>query len=114
MKGYSYDFHPTPQDLSRFKVWFMVGDQVPFEMICPIAMDVKGFKEEVLKLRYEAKFVERYFEGIDDPSQLMVYPAGSDGEGDPLPDDIPVPRDSTEYNFFSVFAMVEVSEEDSA
>ena len=85
----------------------MVGDQVPFEMICPIAMDIKGFKEEILKLRYEARFVERYFEGIHDPSELIIYPAGSDGEGEPLPDDIPVPRDSSEYNVFSVFVMVE-------
>ena len=101
-KDYSHDFTPTPLDLSRFKVWFMIGDQVPFEMICPIAMDIKGFKEECLKLRNEARFVKQYFEGIDDPLQLKVYPAGSWGEGEPLPDDIPVPRTSNEYNFFSV------------
>ena len=80
----------------------MVGDQVPFEMICPIAMDIKGFKVEVLKLRNDANFVRKYFEGLEDPNELDVYPAGSWGEGDPLPDDIPVPRDSSEYSFFTV------------
>ena len=80
----------------------MVGDQVPFEMMCPSAMDIKGLKEEVLKLRNEARFVKKYFEGLDDPNLLKIYPAGSWGEGDPLPEDMPVPRNSSEYAFFSV------------
>lgn len=35
-KDYSIPFEPTEFDLTRFKIWFMVGDQVPFEMICPV------------------------------------------------------------------------------
>lgn len=101
-KDYHHEFTPTEFDLTRFKVWFMVGDQVPFEMICPIAMDIKGFKVEVLKLRNEAKFVKKYFEGLEDPNELKVYPAGSYGEGEPLAADLPLPRDSSEYAFFSV------------
>ena len=101
-KDYHHEFTPTEFDLTRFKVWFMVGDQVPFEMICPIAMDIKWFKAEVLKLRNEAKFVKKYFEGLEDPNELKVYPAGSYGEGEPLAGDLPVPRDSSEYSFFSV------------
>lgn len=99
---YNIDFTPTPFDLSRFKIWYMVGDQIPFEMICPIKMTIKGLKEEILKLRNESKFVKQYLQDIDDPLQLKVYPAGSYGEGEPLPDDIPVPRDSSEYAFFHV------------
>ena len=36
------------------------------------------------------------------PDELKIYPAGSWGEGEPLPEDIPVPKDSSEYAFFSV------------
>jgi len=65
-------------------------------------MDIKGLKAEVLKLRNEARFVKQYFEGLEDPNELKVYPAGSYGEGEPLADDQPVPRDSSAYKFFSV------------
>ena len=79
-----------------------MGDQVPFEMICPIAMTIREFKVEILKLRNDAKFVERYLRGLEDPNQLKIYPAGSWGEGEPLAADIPVPKDSSMYAFFSV------------
>lgn len=101
-KHYNIDFTPTPFDLTRFTAWFIVGDQVPFEMICPIAMTVAEFKGEILKLRNDAKFVERYLRGLENPLDLKVYPAGSWGEGEPLADDIPVPKDSSQYAFFSV------------
>lgn len=89
-------------DLTRFRAWFMVADTVPFEMICPIAMTIKEFKVEILKLRNDARFVKKYFEGLEDPDELKIYAAGSWGEGEPLPEDIPVPKDSSEYAFFSV------------
>ena len=72
------------------------------EMICPIAMDIKGFKVEILKLKDTTRFVKQYFDGLEDPNELKIYPAGSYGEGEPYPDDIPVPRTSSEYKFFSV------------
>jgi len=101
-KQHNIPFEPTPFDLTRFTAWFMVGDQVPFEMICPIAMTIAEFKVEILKLRNDARFVERYLRGLEDPLELKVFPAGSWGAGDPLPDDIPVPKDSSCYAFFSV------------
>lgn len=102
-KDYSIPFEGTPMDLTRFRAWFMVADTVPFEMICPIAMTIKEFKVEILKIRNDARFVKKYFEGLEDPDEIKIYPAGSWGEGDPLPEDIPVPKDSSEYAFFSVF-----------
>lgn len=101
-KDYSIEYKPKAFDLSRFKIWFMVGDQIPFEMVCPASMDIKTLKVEILKLRNEARFVKQYFDGIEDPNVMKIYPPGSWGEGDPLPDDIPVPRTSSEYDFFSV------------
>ena len=99
---HEYEFNPTPLDLTRFKAHFMIGDQVPMEMICPIAMDIKGFKIEILKLKNDTSFVKKYFAGLTDPENLIIYPAGSYGEGDPLPDNIPVPKDSSPYAHFSV------------
>ncbi|CAB9497939.1 Polyubiquitin (Fragment) [Seminavis robusta] len=101
-KEYKYDFNPTPFDLTRFRAHFMVGDQVPMEMICPHDWNVKNFKVEILKLKNDTRFVKKYFAEMDNPDGLDIYAPGSDGEGDPLPDDIPVPRTSSPYAFFSV------------
>lgn len=101
-KKYGHDFTPSPFDLGRFKAHFMIGDQVPIEMICPIAMNIKGFKIEILKLKNDTSFVKSYFAGLNDPDKLIIYPAGSYGEGDPLPDDFPVPKNSSPYAHFSV------------
>jgi len=91
------------QDLRKLKAHFMIGDQVPMEMIYPIATTVYGFKELVLGMKNcGSAIVARYFDGIDDPNQLNVFAAGSYGEGDPLPDDMPLPRDSSPYAMFSV------------
>jgi len=102
-KQYSYEFNPTPFDMTRHKAHFMVGDQVPMEMICPVGMTIFGFKEEVLNMKDSGSaIVSRYFAGINDPNKLKIFAAGSWGEGDPLPDDILVPRNSSPYAMFSV------------
>lgn len=96
-------FQGSKFDLSRAKVYFMVGDQVPMEMICPSGTTIYGFKEEILKMKDSgSSIVSRYFDGIDDPARLKIFAAGSYGEGDPLPDDILVPRDSSPYSMFTV------------
>jgi len=69
-------------------------------MICPIEWTIADFKVEIL--RNDAKFVERYLRDVENPSQLKVYPAGSWGIGEPLADDLPIPKDSSQYAFFSV------------
>ena len=80
----------------------MVGDQVPMEMIAPVALTVRDFKVEILKLKNDTSFVKKYLAGLVDTNGLDILPAGSNGEGEPLPDDILLPRNSSPYAFFSV------------
>lgn len=101
-KDYRTEFKGTPLDLTRLKIYFMIGNHIPMEMIIPVSMDIKWFKQKVLALRNEAKFIKQYFDGLDDPNELKVYEAGSYGEGEPLPDDILVPRDSSPYKHLAV------------
>jgi hypothetical protein len=80
----------------------MVGDQVPMELISPVAWTIRDFKVEILKLKGGYTYLQRYFSGVSDPEGVDIFPAGSGFEGAPLPDDILVPRDSSPYAFFSV------------
>jgi hypothetical protein len=72
------------------------------ELVAPVAMTIRDFKVEILKLKNGYSYVKKHFAGLEDPDGLDIFAAGSEGEGEPLPDDILVPRDSSPYAFFSV------------
>jgi hypothetical protein len=101
-REYNYEFNPTPLDLTRHKAHFMVGDLVPMELLCPADMTIFMMKEEIIRIKDTAQLVKRYLAGVSDPNRLQIFPAGSYGEGKPLPDHIFVPRDSSPYAMFVV------------
>lgn len=99
---YQHDFEPTPFDQTKFKIWYIIGDMVPFEMDLPIKSDILKLKEYIMDTKKESKYVAEYLKEVEDASTLKIYPAGSYGNGDPLDNNLPVPRDSSNENFFFV------------
>jgi len=76
-------------------------------MICPAAMTIFEFKEEVIKLKEGTEMVKRYLAGVSSAERLQVYAAGTNGRGNgkPLPDDMLVPRNSNSSEMFTVMKL---------